>query len=472
MAGSFVPSPEAGAVVGIERPMSNFGVALNFFEIDRTLLVVITTRVVSLAANAMTFLLIAKRLSPVLQGYFYTFTSLLALQSFVELGFSVVITQFASHEWSRLNISSDGGISGDQRSLARLASLVRLVDRWYAVAGLIFVLAVGAAGCLFFSRKSNPDVHWFLPWLVLVPLTAIKLWLQPTLSLLEGCGQVSHVASIRLIESLVCNIGMWCALLMGAGLWISPLSSAASLIVLFGSLTYKYRRFFSDLRCAMRIPVIAWSSEIWPMQWRLALSGVVNYFAFSLFTPVMFSYHGPVQAGQMGMTLTLIGALTSIAAIWIQAKVPSFGVMIARKDYEALDRTFIRAALGSLSAMIFGALCLVGALYLLPRCNWALSQRLLAFIPTVIFVMTAVLAHGIFCIFAYLRAHKKEPLAGLSVTASLLTGFLVWLLGREYGPIGAACAQLLVVGAVLLPSAVWLGSRYRAEWHQPDYIDV
>jgi hypothetical protein len=56
-----------------------------------------------------------------------------------------------------------------------------------------------------------------------------------------------------------------------------------------------------------------WKSEMLPKQWRLGLQGDMNYFVFGLFTSVMFNYHGPVVAGQMGMSLQLVVAAQSIA---------------------------------------------------------------------------------------------------------------------------------------------------------------
>src|SRR5258708_33321135 len=113
-----------------------------FAEIDRSLASAIATKAWSFISGPISLLLIPKYLSRDAQGYYYTFFSLLALQSFVELGFSYVINQFASHEWAHLGFDQREAIAGEPRAYSRLISLGRLAFKWYGVASLVFVAAV------------------------------------------------------------------------------------------------------------------------------------------------------------------------------------------------------------------------------------------------------------------------------------------------------------------------------------------
>ena len=71
-------------------------------EIDRAVFVGLLNRMWSLIAGPISLVLIGFYFSPQVQGYYYTFATLLALQVFVELGIGAVIQQFASHEWAKL----------------------------------------------------------------------------------------------------------------------------------------------------------------------------------------------------------------------------------------------------------------------------------------------------------------------------------------------------------------------------------
>src|SRR5262245_66110501 len=99
-------------------------------------------------AGVVTLLVIGRFFSPEIQGYYYTFSSLLALQAFIELGLGVVIVNTASHERALLHLSADGWIEGDERAKDRLASLGVFVLRWYAIAAHVCVVIGGSAGHL------------------------------------------------------------------------------------------------------------------------------------------------------------------------------------------------------------------------------------------------------------------------------------------------------------------------------------
>ena len=76
---------------------------LRWFDVDRAIAYALLSKVWLLFAGPITLYLISLYLTPEMQGFYYTFLSLVALQVFIELGFYVVITQFASHEWAHLS---------------------------------------------------------------------------------------------------------------------------------------------------------------------------------------------------------------------------------------------------------------------------------------------------------------------------------------------------------------------------------
>ncbi len=456
-------SREASA---LSKPVAVFQRLLRRAEVDRPVALAVLAQTWTLASGPVTLLLIAWYLTPELQGYYYTFGSLLALQSFVELGFSVVITQFASHEWAHLGVDDGGRIMGEPDSLSRLISLGRLAFKWYAVVSCVFVVGVSMVGYIFFSHNPHPGINWVFPWLTVVFLTGLQLWMLPLLSLLEGCNQMANIYLFRLIQAGLGTMALWLALALGAGLWVAPVYAGVGCLVNLTLLLLRYRLFFQPFFSSPPSARISWRLEIWPMQWRLALSGLVNYFAFSLFSPVMFQYHGAVVAGQMGMTWQVIMALQGVALAWVHTKVPRFGTLIVKKEYAALDRFFFRTSSVSVAVISFGAIMLWLIVYLLSALHHPLAQRMLAPLPTGLFLLAAILMQISQCQSAYLRAHKREPLVVLSVVTSVAIGLLVWLLGGAYGPMGAAFSYLTVVAVFTIPYETALWFRCRAEWHK------
>ena len=66
-------------------------------EVDKAVFYGLLSKLWSLCSGPVTAIIIATKFTPEIQGYYYTFATILALQVFIELGLGKVILQFASH---------------------------------------------------------------------------------------------------------------------------------------------------------------------------------------------------------------------------------------------------------------------------------------------------------------------------------------------------------------------------------------
>jgi hypothetical protein len=437
---------------------------VNRLEVDQAVFYALCLRGWQFLAGPVSVVLIGWYFSPETQGFYYTFASLMALQSFFELGFSIVVINVSSHEWLNLRLDEHGQIAGDGDALSRLASLARLLFRWYGIVALLFLVLVGSGGEVFLSRQAAPAVNWRGAWVWLVVIQSGMLWSLPFTVLLEGCGQMAIVNRYRLCGAVTANLAVWTSILLGAGLWAAVAVAAGRWAWDLILIAVRYRGFFLSLRHVPTTAHVAWKTDLWPMQWRLAIGGVVSYFAFSLFTPVMFDYHGPAVAGQMGMTWQLVTVVQAVALAWVQARTPLFGRLVAKQDYRELDRVFFRLTWISLAVVVAGAAALGLVVWGLYVCEFRLARRLLEPLPTALFLLAIVCYHFPNCQAFYLRAHKRDPLFMLSVVTSLLIGCGVWWFGGRYGPTGAASAYLAIVVCVVFPwqTAIWWQYRRKA----------
>ena len=445
---------------------------LNRLEVDRAVFYSVAARAWQFVAGPVTMLLIALYFTPELQGYFYTFASLLALQMFVELGLQVVIINVSSHEWAKLDLDSRGELTGDTAALSRLVSLGRWVAAWYAVASGIFVVGVGTAGAVFFWPKELPPEAWMPQWFALVGLTGLLLWTLPFVAILEGCNQVVTVNKFRFTQAIAGNLAVWTCIALGGGLWAAVASAAVKLAWEVILLCLRYRSFFRPFFAAPQGGLISWRREVWPLQWKLAIQGVFQYFAFFLFTPIMLQFHGAAVAGRMGMTWSILTALQAGAFAWVQTRTPLFGVLIAKRDYRELDRVFFRVSWisGALLAVAGLSFCVfVVALNHVPAPLAAkLAARLLPPLPTVVFTAAVVLYHIPQCQAPYLFAHKRNPLLAISIVANTLIGVAVCVLGSKYGPLGAGLGLLTIVAVLIVPTATTIWNACRRKWHAHD----
>lgn len=438
---------------------------LKKLDIDQGTAFTLITRFYQIFVGIITLVVVTQYLTPALQGFYYTFASIVALQTFFELGFSIVIVNTASHEWSKLSYNERGKIEGDPSSLSRLASLARLILKWYLIISTLFILATGTGGYLFFfSSTEYPNINWQLPWLVLILFSGLLLITMSFISLLEGCNQIVEVNKLRLKRSFLAEASLWLTLIWGGNLWAAAIASIVRFFCEIHFILSRYKSFFHSLWAAEIYEQLDWKTEIWPMQWRVGFSGLVNYFAFSLFNPVMFHYHGSVVAGQMGMTWSIVSALQLIALAWINTKIPQFGILIAKRNFLALDKLWFRVSSISLFAISIIAISTWSGLYLIHHFKFSIAQRILSPLPVALFFIATFFMQISQCLTAYLRAHKKEPIIVMSITISLLIGFLVWKLGSRFGPTGSASAYLSMnILLVIWESLIW--QKCRKKWH-------
>ncbi len=439
---------------------------LKWIGVDRAVAYFILDKVWRLFAGLTTMLMISHFLSPEAQGFYFTFISLLALQAFVELGFSLVITPFASHEWVSLSWDGKGSIRGEEKALSRLVSLGQLVVKWYVCASLLLVSFVSLAGFYFFSQQPDSGIGWQEPWFVAVFLAGVQLCYLPFYSILEGCQQIKNAYLFRLIKAVFGSLAIWLVMYFGGSLWMVATTIGVGVIIdsilVFG----RYRGFFRTFISVKPTEKIDWRDEIFPMQWRIALGAIATYFRMSIFTPIIFHYHGSVAAGKFGMTWQAIEVLGTLAHAWIFPKVPRYSIMIAQKKYAELDRYFLRNSIISVMVVLIGAVIGLLLIYGLNEIGHHLAQRLLPPFPTAVLFLAATLIQIPNCMSSYLRCHKKDPLLGVQMGFGLSCGLSVWLLGSQYGPLGLALGFLGTVSLVLLPWESIVFYRCRKEWHR------
>jgi len=435
--------------------------------IDRPVFYALLTRGWQFAAGPVTLLLIAANFPAAMQGYYYTFWSLLALQTFFELGFSVVVIHVASHEWARLKISR-GRITGDAASRSRLISLGRLLFKWYAGAGLMFVLVTGAIGVAFFVSKPAPGFSWFWPWVVLVVLNGLLIWVFPFSALLEGCNQVGEVYKLAIAQAVTGHLVVWSMIVGGAGLWTVAGATLVRLLWYLWLVMVRYRKFFAPFWRKHRGPAMHWASELWPMQWRLALQGVFTYCSTWMLTPLLFHYDSPAMAGRMGMTWGVLVALQAGAFAWVQTRAARFGMLVSRRDYQQLDPLWRRMTLLSTAALIAGGAAFWGVLLMLTQLQHqyavALTGRLLPLLPAGLLVLAAVVTHVVACQTVYLRAHRHDPLLWVTVASSTaIATFAFYAAANGWSATGVAAGYLATSVAFTLPACTAVLLRFSSQ---------
>jgi hypothetical protein len=449
---------------------------LRFFGLNRAIGYGVLARAWSFIAGPITILIIASRFSKEQQGFYYTISSLLALQIFFELGLVTVLAQFASHEFAHLSWGEKGRIEGDPVARERLIDLLCKATKWLGVAALLLVVVLVPAGLFFLKQQTGlvTDFSWRLPWILAVCGTAMNLMIVPFFAVVMGSGDVVTVNHREMMGAVVSSFICWSVIGLHGGLFAVFAITTGSIIVSCSYLLKEkpellkiaWQGIFSGIPGASAAGTVDWWQEVWPMQWKIAVSWISGFFIYQLFSPVLFHYQGPVIAGQMGMTLSVANALLAGSATWMNSRGPEFGKMVANREWEQLDKLFYRVLRQSACIAAAGAAVAWGIIKFV-QAHYSIGQR---FIPA----NQAGLLFAAICVLVltnsfvvYLRAHKQEPIMTLAVLVALLQGTTTLVLGSHFSSAGVTAGFFAINLTFFLPATYFVWQRSRKVWHTP-----
>ena len=307
--------------------------------IDKSIAYSSGARIIQAFTGVASIIFISKYLTGIEQGFYYTFGSIVAIQVFFELGLTGIITQYVAHEASHLTLNNLQQFEGEEKYKSRLGSLLRFSIKWYAIISILLFLALIIIGFIFFERydQSEGTVSWRIPWILISLGTAIKLFQSPLTSLLMGIGKVKEMSKIGFYQQIILPASAWIGLVCGFKLYVVGISTILAALIwnIYISKT-SMQRILTNLWKEKITTRVQYMKEIFPFQWKIALSWISGYFIFQLFNPVLFATEGAVVAGQMGMTLAALNGIQSLSLSWLNTKVPLYSRLIALKDYEQI----------------------------------------------------------------------------------------------------------------------------------------
>ena len=256
------------------------------------------------------------------------------------------------------------------------------------------------------------------------------------------------------------------ALISGAGIYASALGAAFSLLLSVVYLIWRWRHFLRQFLERPQQGEVSWAQEIWPFQWRIAVSWMSGYFVFDIINPIAFYFCGPVAAGQLGMSFQLVRMISNVALTWIYTKAPRFGMLIAARSWKEMDALWRRS---TTQVFIFYTLGLITFLVAIPYAGYffpKLPARLAPFAVNAWLGGANLFQLLIGCMCMELRAHKREPTMWISVANAVLSVVFILPLVHYWGIIGEAIGYALGIVTVFVPACfIYLNKRqdYRRE---------
>lgn len=394
------------------------------------------------------------------QGYWYTFTSLAALTTFADLGFTTIVSQFAAHETALLQYDEKKQIYVGND--VRLVSLFQTMKRWFGRAMIIITPIIFFVGC-FVMQGDSCFIEYVVPWLIYAVFNSVNFYVQTNLAFFEGCNQIARVQKIKCMDAIMVNGLSMLLLLSGAGVYALGCSMAvASLIdILF------YRKIFHSLlkqllaNCREKVE---WFKEIMPLLKKYAIGWISNYLTFQIYNPLTFRMFGAEVAGKVGYTITIISSIFSMANVWMYVVTPTMNAQAECKDWKGMDKT-LRNNLPLSGGTFLVGVILFCILLKIPLIDTLLGARILPLRQFIVLGSAYFLQVFVNGMAIYLRAHKQEPLLYVGIVSAVCSIVATVIILTVYG-VDYVFYGYLLSFAITMPTVIYIFISRRKEWHR------
>ncbi len=389
-------------------------------------------RIIHAIFALVTLFFVLKFLTPIEQGWYYTFLSLSSLIYFFDYGLSSALIHISAIESVNLKWGKFGEIFGNNKN--KFLNLLKQSLKYYIYLAITFFIVVYFLGIIYFnfsSENSSSYINWSIPWLILILVSSLSLLTMPFLAILEGAGKINEIYKLRIIQILMGSILAWILIYLNFPLYAASMILLSTFIVTFvWTMFFKGKIIFDTARINLPKKNYIWKDEIWPFQWKVGTTWLSSFIFLQIYTPLLFYFNSPVEAGQMGLSLAILNMLALLSHSWITNKIPSLTKAATEKNWILFDSLFIKAYIASNIFLICSSILLVIFYNYINYFN--IQNRILSFNDFIILIIIVFLNHQINCMVANLRSHKREPLVWILFSGSLITVVLGFFAIKYY----------------------------------------
>ncbi|QDC96492.1 hypothetical protein FIT77_04155 [Candidatus Methylopumilus universalis] len=404
---------------------------IKFFSIflDETVFFVLASRVLNSLVGLISIYFIFRFLSPIEQGHYYAFISLVGFSVFFEFGLGTLIIQTVSHSLVKSNIKSVTNILAIKKNHL-FFNTVKNLYVFSLFLSLLMFLGMSLIGFFIFGDLSI----LITPWCILTILISINFLINTGLNIIEGMGKIVEIAKIRFFAMLFSVPILWISFYFGLNVFSISLQLFASILIFSIWLIRKYRVFFYySFKSEGRIKLTNFIQSIWPLQSRLTVSFFSNYLNFQGFVPLVYLMSSSEYAGKFGVTIQALMAINGFAITWVNSKFSYLSQLAAKNSKELLQLEFKRFFVISIEVLCVLLAIFLSLIFYMSFTKTNYLDRFLDIENILYLCLTAFAIHVYSAVNIFLLAFKKDPLFKLNLFKMifLLIGFGYLFLSKE-----------------------------------------
>ena len=258
-----------------------------------------------------TTMIMAKAVSPEIQGIFFTMASLQGLFALFDLGITFTFIQFSRHEFISLKVDDRGYISGSQQSVSNFINIVKGASLWFRKISFRHAMVLGVIGSIFLlTNKKIVAFDILLWWWASVISVSMMITMQHVQVFMFAVGKAKKMNLLDLYGSMfafiITMLFIHNNLILGI-LCLQPLMN----FVFRGC----YLKFFlpgwANLLEQYKHAYVSEQLQSKIREVRLGTAGtwICGFLAFNLATPAIFYLAGGSEAGRFGITTAIFNGI-------------------------------------------------------------------------------------------------------------------------------------------------------------------
>lgn len=382
-------------------------------------------RIINAGGGLISIFLLMKFFSAVETGYYYTFLSLIGFQVFFELGLSTIVVQKTSSMMTELSLKKFHLI-GDKKLLANYFVHYLVIFSMLSVAMLVVFILVGWQMLAKISTHVEFD-SIFMSWVLCAVFCAFGMLLAYFMNFAEGLGQIHEVAKIRMLQGGLSLGALWLGIV--GHLDIKALILQLFVGVFLGAylLGSRYWKVFEVLWSEGSTRGIGKRiTTEWPLQWRLTLSFLGNYFNNQIYV-LSCSLSGDLKlAGKVGIALQVVNSINGFAITPVNAKLAIFSRLYSLGDFLRFRAEIKRAFHVSLALLLFLIFSAWIGFFLGDELRLINSSKFVTIQSSIVLTACIVFNHAYMALNVSVQSRGKDPFYTVSILKLILvTSFLI-----------------------------------------------
>lgn len=418
--------------------------------------IVFLYRIIHALLALVTLYFITKYLTPVEQGWYYTFLSFSALVYLFDFGLSIALIHISAIEFVKLKWGYKGLIVGENSK--RFKDFISISFAKYKKLGLLYFIIIFPFGILYFNENETADnYYWYFPWIMHVTASSLSLLSLPFLSIIEGSGNISEIYKLKIIQILTGSL--LCCLLI---YFSYPLYAPSMLLLSTAVITLIWLIFYRKNNLPEKNNMVSsydWKENISSFKNRVGITFLGSYLFVQIYTPALFYFEDPMIAGRFGLSLAIGNMLGLISSSWFVTNIPNMTKYIAENNYNQFINIFKKSFYQSTIFLVF-SIIMISCVYFL-FVEEEIFNRLLGFYNFIGILFIILITHLINSVVIYIRCFKKEPLAVPHFICAVITLFFGFYLLLNYSVTGLIIGVLTIQVFITMPVTLIWWRKYK-----------